>query len=289
MTSFNGARFRQRPIEQVIRDLQQVPEKLVLIVDDNLVGTRHQHIKRAKELFRAMIRADLRKEWVAQATINAANDDELLSLAATAGCRGLFIGFESPKPEGSKELRGKHNLCKFDDLKEAVRRIQQHGILVAGSFIIGLENDGPGIGRLIADTAERIGVDFANVLFLTPLPGTRLWDEMSAQNRIALNRFPRDWRYFTLTYPVARFTGLTLDEAAREMLSCSKRFYSLPRVLRRVWRNLWRGQSVPIGLVGNLSFRKNTQLDRHKLAQFGARHGRTPLVEDECPEACAVG
>jgi radical SAM superfamily enzyme YgiQ (UPF0313 family) len=274
VTSFNGAHFRQRPIDQVIFDLQQVPEKLVLIVDDNLVGTRHQHISRAKNLLRAMIRADLKKKWVAQATINVANDDELLSLAAAAGCKGLFIGFESPRPEGSKELNGKQNLCKCHDLREAVRRIQQHGILVAGSFIIGLENDEPGIGRLIADTAERIGVDFTNAMFLTPLPGTRLWEEMSAQGRILLDEFPEDWRYFTLTYPVARFTGLTPDEATREMLSCSKRFYSIPRVLRRVWRNLWRGQSVMIGLVGNLSFRRNSQIDSYKLAEFESRYGR---------------
>ena len=54
----------------------------IAIVDDNLISTRHEHIARAKDLFRAMAQANLRKQWVAQATINFADDEELLALAA---------------------------------------------------------------------------------------------------------------------------------------------------------------------------------------------------------------
>ncbi|MFO8073883.1 MAG: radical SAM protein [Polyangia bacterium] len=273
VTAFNGSRFRQRPIEDVIRELEALSEDLVLIVDDNLIGTRHQHQERAKDLFRAMIEANLDKSWVAQATINIANDDELLSLAAAAGCKGLFVGFESPQPETSKEIHAKNNLCRCRDLSYAVRRIQNHGILVAGSFIIGLEGDRPGVGALIADTAERYGVDFVNALFLTPLPGTKLWDEMKAEARVTPSQFPGDWSYFTLTYPVARFAGLTSRQAVTEMISCSKRFYSIPRMLRRLWRNLWRGQPVRIGLAGGLSYRHNIPIEQAKLEAFLARHG----------------
>jgi radical SAM superfamily enzyme YgiQ (UPF0313 family) len=281
VTAFNGSRFRQRPIEDVIRELKSLSENLVLIVDDNLIGTRREHQERAKDLFRAMIQADLDKSWVAQTTINVANDDELLTLAAAAGCKGLFVGFESPQPNALRELRAKNSLCRCRDLSEAVRRIQKHGILVAGSFIIGLEGDGPGIGKIIADTAERYGVDFVNVLFLTPLPGTKLWDEMEPEGRVALRGFPKDWRYFTLTYPVARFAGLTSEQAATEMLYCSTRFYSTPRILRRLWRNLRRGQSMRIGLVGGLCYKRNIQIDRAKLETFLSQRGSdTEALQD---------
>ena len=79
-----------------------------------------------------------------------------------------------------------------------MRRIQRHNILVVGSFIIGLDVDEPGIGRRIAKAARRYGVDNLNALFLTPLPGTRLWDQMKAEDRIAPNDFPQDWKYYTL-------------------------------------------------------------------------------------------
>jgi len=100
VTIFNGAQYRQRPIDDVVREFATIPEKRVLVVDDNLVGTRPDHIARAKDLFRALAKAKLRKEWIAQATINFSDDDELMSLARKAGCGGVFIGFESPTADG---------------------------------------------------------------------------------------------------------------------------------------------------------------------------------------------
>ncbi|MFH1279279.1 MAG: radical SAM protein [Candidatus Eisenbacteria bacterium] len=273
VTAFNGTRYRQRPIPDVVREFRLVREKRVLVVDDNLIGTRPEHIARAKNLFRALAQANLRKEWVAQATINFADDEELLALAAKAGCRGVFIGFESPTPEGLRELGKKFNLIKGRDFRASVRRIQRHNILVVGSFIIGLDIDEPGIGRHIAEVASRYGVDNLNLLFLTPLPGTRLWDQMKSEDRIALNEFPEDWKYYTLTYPVARYKRLSLDGVIREVLACSRDFYSAPRIVRRVCRNLWRRREPLITLVGNLSYRNNIRVSSHAYADFRRQVG----------------
>jgi radical SAM superfamily enzyme YgiQ (UPF0313 family) len=268
VSAFNGAHYRQRAIPDVVREFQSVREKRVLVVDDNLIGTRPEHIARAKDLFRAMAQANLRKEWIAQATINFADDEELLTLAAKAGCSGVFIGFESPTPEGLRELGKKFNLLKGRDFRASVRRIQRHNILVAGSFIIGLDVDGPGIGMRIAKAASQYGVDNLNVLFLTPLPGTRLWDQMKSEDRIALDAFPEDWKYYTLTFPVARYKQLSLDGIIQEMVSCNRNFYSIPRILRRVCGNLWRRRRPLISLVGNLSYRSNIGVDCKAYAHF---------------------
>ncbi len=276
VTAFNGAHYRQRPVPDVVREFQSIREKYVLVVDDNLIGTRPEHIQRAKDLFRAMARAGLRKEWIGQVTINFADDEELLTLAAEAGCRGVFIGFESPTPEGLHEIGKKFNLLKGRDFRASVRRIQRHNILVAGSFIIGLDVDEPGIGRRIAEVARRYGVDNLNVLFLTPLPGTRLWQQMEADGRIALDRFPKDWDYYTLTFPVARYTHFSMDGVIREMITCNRAFYSLPHILRRVWGNLWRGHAPLISLVGNLSYRSNCRRDCRAYADFQRQRVESP-------------
>jgi len=273
VTAFNGARYRQRPIPDVVREFQLVREKHVLVVDDNLIGTRPEHIARAKDLFRALAQANLRKEWIAQATINLADDEELLALAAKAGCRGVFIGFETPAPEGLLELGKKFNLLKGRDFRASVRRIQRHGILVVGSFIIGLDIDEPGIGKRTADAASQYGVDSLNALFLTPLPGTRLWDQMKSEGRIALDTFPEDWKYYTLTFPVARYKHLSLNDVIEEMISCNRRFYSMPRILRRLWGSLWRRRSPLITLVGNFSYRSNSHLDCTVYADFKRQRG----------------
>ncbi len=268
VTAFNGAHYRQRSIADVVREFQLIREKLVLVVDDNLIGTRHKHIARAKDLFRAMAQANLRKKWVAQASINFADDEELLALAAKAGCGGVFIGFESPTPEGLREIGKKFNLLKGRDFCASVRRIQRHGIMVVGSFIIGLDIDEPGIGKLIAEVAGRYGLDTLNALFLTPLPGTRLWDQMKLEDRIALDTFPKDWKYYTLTFPVARYKHLSLDGIIEEMISCNKAFYSMPRILRRVWSSMWQRRNPKISLVGNLSNRNNLKLNCKAYADF---------------------
>ena len=268
VTSFNGYRYRQRPVADVVREFNTIRERLVLVVDDNLIGTSREHIARAKDLFRALIEMKPRKRWIAQVTINMADDEELLALAAKAGCVGVFIGFESPTVAGLKEVGKKFNLARGRDFAASVYRIQRHGILVAGSFILGLDTDEPGIGRRIAAAAKRYGVDVLNTLFLTPLPGTRLWDELAAQGRIASDRFPQDWKHYTLTFHVARYRRFTGADIVAEMETCDRTFYSLKNTLGRVWDGLWRRRKPLIALVANLSYRSNLSQSRLNCREF---------------------
>jgi hypothetical protein len=100
------------------------------------------------------------------------------------------------------------------------------------------------------------------------LPGTRLWDRMKSEERIALDTFPEDWKYYTLTFPVARYKHLSLDGISDEMLSCDRTFYSIPRILRRILGSL-RGRRQPlISLVGNFSYRNNLRLNRKAYTDF---------------------
>ena len=273
VTAVNGARYRQRPIADVVREFGLIREKSVLVVDDNLIGTRPDHVARAKDLFRALAEADLRKEWIAQVTINFADDEELLTLARRAGCRGVFIGFESPTPEGLREIGKKFNLRGDRDFRASVRRIQRHKILVVGSFVLGLDIDGPGIGRLVAEAAGRYGVDNLNALFLTPLPGTRLWDQMEAEDRILLNHFPEDWSHYTLGFPVARYARLSTDQIVDEMDACARSFYAWPRIARRVGGDLWHRRQPLRSLVSNLAYRNNVRMNCEAHATFKREHG----------------
>jgi len=270
VSAFNGIHYRQRSIADVVQEFKMIREKRVLVVDDNLIGTRPEHIARAKDLFRALAKAEVRKEWVAQATINFADDDELLALAAKAGCSGVFIGFESPVPDGLLEIGKKFNLLNGRDFRASVQRIQRYNIIVVGSLIIGLDVDKPGIGKHVAEVADRYGVDSLNALFLTPLPGTRLWEKMKSGDRIALDAFPEDWKYYTLTYPVARYKHLSLDDVLQEMITCNHTFYSLPRVLRRIWSSVRHYRKPWLSIIGNFSSRGNIRL-AHRLYEVYRR------------------
>jgi radical SAM superfamily enzyme YgiQ (UPF0313 family) len=132
--------------------------------------------------------------------------------------------------------------------------------VVEGSFIMGLDVDQQGIGQQIAAAARRYGLDSLNVLLLTPLPGTRLWEKMASEGRIVANAFPEDWKYYTLRFPVARYKHLSWTELLREREGCAQVFYSYPRILCRVFSALWRTHNpltALIVLVLNLSCKSN--------------------------------
>ncbi|MFC1610417.1 B12-binding domain-containing radical SAM protein [Myxococcota bacterium] len=289
VTKFNGRHHRQRPPEKVIEELRLVRENLILIVDDNLIGTNREQIARSKELFRAMAAANLGKKWMCQVTINAADDDELLRLAAESGCFGMFIGFESPTAEGLDEVGKKFNIKKGRDLRAAVRRIHQHGIMVAGSFVLGLDVDQKGIGRRIAQAGNEYGVDLLNVLFLTPLPGTRLWETMEAEGRIIANRFPEDWKYYTLTFPVATYRHLAWSEMLQEMNASSRAFYTYRDILRRTVANLGRKGGLFrawVTLATSLSFKFNDSIDTQAYRSLDLARGEALLSRGEHAARC---
>jgi radical SAM superfamily enzyme YgiQ (UPF0313 family) len=265
VTAFNGHLFRRRPIENVIAELRQIREKRILFVDDNLIGTRRDHIASAKDLFRTMIREGLTRPWICQATINFPDDEQVLDLAARSGCVGVFIGFESPTVEGLIALGKKFNIRKGRDFRASVRRIQCHGITVMGSFIMGIDTDRPGIGATMARAAEDYGLDMANVLVLTPLPGTALFKEMERQGRIIANNYPADWQYYSLAHPVSQHLHFTWSELLHEMNQFHDLFYSYPKILGRVLRIFLQRRNpknVLLGLVTNLTCRHNQLLDR---------------------------
>jgi radical SAM superfamily enzyme YgiQ (UPF0313 family) len=159
----------------------------------------------------------------------------------------------------------KFNLQKGRDFRASVRRIQRHGISVVGSFITGIDTDTRGIGETIARAAREYGLDGANVLILTPLPGTKLYAQMEGEGRIRSNDYPGDWRYYTLTNPVADYKNLTWTELVEEVNLFTDRYYSYPQIL---WRMLRFARNRPslktllVVLVANLSYRSNQFLDR---------------------------
>jgi radical SAM superfamily enzyme YgiQ (UPF0313 family) len=269
VTAFNGGTFRHRPVPDVIRELRLIQEEVILFVDDNLIGTRADHLAYSKDLFRAMIREGLTRPWICQATINFADDDELLDLASRSGCQGVFIGFESPTAEGLMAIGKKFNLQKGRDFRASVRRIQRRRMCVVGSFIIGIDTDQRGIGEATARAAREYGIDAANVMILTPLPGTALYGQMEREGRIRSNDYPEDWKYYTLTYPVADYRHLTWPDVVEEVNGFNNRFYAYPQIIRRTLqlvRNTRRPRTLIVALVANLSFRSNHLLDKRTYA-----------------------
>ncbi len=278
VSEFSGKIYRQRPIEHVIAELKTIREKFILIVDDNLIGTSENHIRRAKALFKAIADANLNKNFLAQVTVNFADDDELLHMARKAGCCAVFIGFESTEKTGLLELKKTFNLQKGRNFRKSVKKIQRNGMIVVGSFIIGLDVDKEGIGLKIARAAMHYGVDFLNLLFLTPLPGTRLWKKMEQEDRVVADNFPGDWNYYTLTMPTMNYKHLSWNEMFEEVTHCLGLFYSRLRIFLRVTRSLLMNHRIGVSflyLAISIFYRQSLFLDLEVFNTIDTSRGRS--------------
>lgn len=265
VTAFNGGKFRHRPVGDVIDEINQIRERMIFFVDDNIGGTRLDHADQAKELFRGMVKHTACKPWMSQTTINFADDDELLHLARQSGCAAIFIGFEAITDEGLKEVHKKFNAKGGRDIKASVARIQKHGIAVTGNFIIGLDCDQPGIAKQVSKTAMEYGLDVSNVLINTPLPGTELYIKAQSEKRLIATNYPNDWQYYTLFHPVQTYVSFSWNDIAEEMNSFVRTHQTLGKIIARTWRQWNRTKDLFRTLmvaVANLSLYRNYLTDR---------------------------
>ncbi len=194
---FNGDRYRVRPVEEVLDELETIEHDKIYFVDDNLIGYGKRSQQRAIDLFRGMIDRGIRKQWFCSASMNFADNEEVLELAAKAGCVMVLLGIESERIDQLEETNKKLNIrIGIDHYDEVFRRIHKYGISVLGAFIYGLESDTPETMARRTEYINNAAIDAVQATVLTPLPGTGLYRRMAAEGKIRYNNYPDDWQRY---------------------------------------------------------------------------------------------
>ncbi len=224
VTTFWGKSFRHRPVEDVIRELKSLKDRHVYFIDDNLYGNKIY----AKKLFKEMI--PLKKKWSCQGDSLIANDAELLKLAAESGCHWIFIGIESISEKNLAQMRKSFN--KVKQYKESFKKIHDAGINIFGSFIFGLDEDNETVFKDTVDFAIEAKLDAANYYILTPLPGTKLFQEMKESGRLLHTQ----WDKYDANHVVFKPAKLTQEQLLDGLISAYKNFYSIPSIVKRLRR-----------------------------------------------------
>jgi radical SAM superfamily enzyme YgiQ (UPF0313 family) len=218
VTAFNGNRYRRRPINDVLDELQSIPQKMIFFVDDNIVGYSKNSREQAIGLFKGMVDLKLDKLWFCQASINFADEVELLYWAGKAGCKMVFIGIESEKIDTLKEVNKKLNISRgVKSYEQIFQKIQKVGIAVLGAFIFGMDSDDHATLTNRAIYAVKSRVDVIQTTILTPLPGTRLFTKLEKINRLLYHNFPKDWSHFDMTQVTFYPEKMTVDELSDQM------------------------------------------------------------------------
>lgn len=227
ITSFFAASHRLRPVDDIVAELSLLREskRLFFFVDDNFAG----NIKAAKELLRAL--APLKVRWVTQMSINAAHDEEFLSLLAKSGCVGVLIGFESLVPEVLAAMRKQFNTMR-GGYQVALANLRRHGIRVYGTFVFGYDGDCESSFERSLDLALQEGFYIAAFNHLTPFPGTALYERLQTEGRLLHDSWWLDPNYQYNQVPF-RPDRLTPDEVERKCVETRRAFYSWSNIIKR--------------------------------------------------------
>jgi len=189
VTALLGHRMRLKASGQMIAELDSLYERgwrgSVFFVDDNLIGNK-RILK--EDLLPALINWKVDKKGVhfnTEASINLADDPELLRLMVDAGFNQVFIGIETPEAENLEECSKNQNLNR--DMLADVKKIQQAGMQVQGGFIVGFDNDSPSTFQHLADFIQQSGIVTAMVGILQAPIGTKLYERMHSAGRLIKN------------------------------------------------------------------------------------------------------
>jgi len=193
VTALLGHRPRTKTVAQVVAELDSLYalgwRKSIFFVDDNFIGNKKQ-IK--SEVLPALVEWRKGKTGMSfntEASINLADDPELLRLMVEAGFDTVFVGIETPNEASLTECSKSQN--KGRDLVESVKKLQRAGLQVQGGFIVGFDHDSPSIFQQQIDFIQKSGIVTAMVGLLQAPLGTRLYERMQKEDRL-INQFSGD-------------------------------------------------------------------------------------------------
>lgn len=236
------SRYKQKPIERVLAEVDRIRElwdrPFIEFADDNsFVNRRYWH-----ELLPQLAERDVR--WFTETDISVAQDPELLDLAREAGCAEVLIGLESPDLAGLAGIETKRDwkVAQQPSYREAVTRIQSHGIRVNACFVVGLDGHTPEIFDRVLEFVDDVQPFDVQVTYPTPFPGTPFYDELSRQGRLT---HPGEWSRCTLFDINFEPLGMTADELRSGLHGLMRELYSDAATTRRKrhFRNQLRGAS----------------------------------------------
>jgi radical SAM superfamily enzyme YgiQ (UPF0313 family) len=183
----NGNVPRTKSKEQTIAELDALYNRgwrdSIFVVDDNFIGNKR---KLKKEILPAIIEWQKERKYPSplftEASINLADDEELMRLMVEAGFDMVFIGIETTNEESLAECNKNQNRGR--DLVASVKKIQNHGFQVQGGFILGFDSDPVSIFKSQINFIQKSGIVTAMVGLLNAPPGTRLYERLKKENRL---------------------------------------------------------------------------------------------------------
>jgi radical SAM superfamily enzyme YgiQ (UPF0313 family) len=177
---------RTKTNKQILAELQHLYDRgyrgHVDFVDDNFIGNKKNLRLLMPELTAWLKERDYPFEFTTEASINLADDDEMLQAMKDANFFGMFVGIESPDPETLVQMRKKQNTKR--NIAECVHKIYSYGMFVTAGFIVGFDSEKVSIANSMTDFIEECAIPVCMVGLLYALPGTQLTRRLEKEGRL---------------------------------------------------------------------------------------------------------
>ena len=216
-----GSQYRHKHIDQVLEEIRLIKKikkhSLIGFADDNLLCDKEYSEKFLERI------VDVKIRWIGQSDISIAKNESLLRLIKKSGCVALFIGFESIIEENLKGLDSSDwKMRQLSNYGDYIRSIQNNGIGIIGTFIVGFDNDDDTIFEKLTDFITGNRLAGAQIAALTPFPGTRMRDELQHEGRI----LDTSWGNYTFYDVNIRPKNMSPEELEKGILEVFKNLYS---------------------------------------------------------------
>jgi radical SAM superfamily enzyme YgiQ (UPF0313 family) len=181
-----GRKPRTKEPSQAIAELQALYDLgwrgSLFIVDDNFIGNQRNVKRFLRELIPWVKQHNYPFTFMTEASVNLAEDDELLHLMSEAGFYAVFLGIETPDQDS---LQVTHKLQNTrHPLVEACRKINEAGMLIYAGFILGFDGERAGAGERIQAFVEQTSIPQPMLGILQALPNTALWNRLQSEQRL---------------------------------------------------------------------------------------------------------
>jgi radical SAM superfamily enzyme YgiQ (UPF0313 family) len=270
-----GNTYRSQSPQRVLSEIMRIAPGTVFFVDDNFAVD----MTRSNEIVDLMISQGFRNKWTAQVRTNVTHKPEFVAKMKKAGCKVVYVGFESINPQTLKDMNKAQTV---EDIRRSIKVFHDNTIQVHGMFILGNDADTKEMFQTTARFSKETALDFVQYSVLTPLPGTEVFDKLALEGRL----LHRDWSYYDGLHVTFAPKQMTAHELQRGMLECFKDFYSYSNgindaldalafgtkaVFQNLYKQVYLRSLYPsfIRFAGKNMLRQWTKENRHYLSYLG--------------------
>ncbi len=212
--------MRYRPIDDIINEIATSGAKLVELHSDNLTADRDYVL----ELFRRLI--PLKIKWFAETTVDFADDDELVELAAKSGLSYLLLGLETPSRSALRDMD--KGFMELERIKGQIKKLHKFKIIVDSAMLFGFDGHTEEIFKETIQYVKDIDLDITHGVVPIPFPGTKFYEQLEAEGRI----LTKDWSLYDGRHMVFSHAHLTTNMMAKGIKKFENEAYTLKGLLR---------------------------------------------------------